>query len=262
MIDIQGSKIESAFDIDAVGVTALPYPLIFTDVPGTDPQTQTARWELAASLARSDRGTHMSRFIANLDPFVQEVQSPRDFLGLAENIRVQLGAQTTSVAAQFPWNRRVKAPVTGYQSFMTYPVAVHAITGPQSFLRLNLEIPATALCPCSKAISERGAHNQRTSIKLDLTFPSTLETPSFESLIEIAESSASARLYPILKREDEKFITEQAYDNPAFVEDLVRAVADKLSQLPSIQAFTARVVNQESIHQHDCFAQITWQRSK
>lgn len=261
MIDIQGSKIESRFAIESVGVTALPYPLTFCDQPGLDSQRQTASWELSASLSRQERGTHMSRFIANLDPFVQETQSARDFIGLAENIRQQLKTETTSVTARFPWNRRVKAPVTGLEGYMTYPVSITGRVGSDAaHLTLGIEIPATALCPCSKAISDRGAHNQRTTICLQLSVNPDRNIPTFESIISLAEECASARLYPILKREDEKFVTENAYDNPAFVEDLIRSVAERLVAVEAIQHFEVRVTNQESIHQHDCFAQLRWTR--
>ena len=166
---------------------------------------------------------------------------------------------------EFPYFLERCAPVSGARSLMDYECAFTGeINGTTSDFVLTVRIPVTSLCPCSKAISEYGAHNQRGHVTVEIrSRPGQGSTPELvwiEELVAVAETSASAPLYPLLKREDERHVTMQAYDNPAFVEDIVREVAIRLQNDERIVWFRVHALNQESIHNHNAFAQIAWFR--
>jgi GTP cyclohydrolase I len=213
-----------------------------------------ARVEMSVALPHDQKGTHMSRFLAMLNAR----EAPLDaagFRALAADVAERLAADRARIAFRFPYFRDKSAPVSGLVSKMDYDVEVVAHGGEGlDDVRLTVVVPVTTLCPCSKKISDYGAHNQRSHVTITVQ-------PSADYWIEdailLAERSASAELYGILKRADEKFVTERAYDNPRFVEDLVREVAAGLDADARIAEWRVEVENFESIHNHSAWAVVT-----
>jgi MptA/FolE2 family GTP cyclohydrolase len=261
MIDIQSAAVTPRFVIEAVGVTGLKYPMVARDgVTGVE-QGTTAEWRLSVALPASRRGTHMSRFIEALEA---RAGSPMDLDGhfaFTQELTKRLDAGSAEATTTFTWFRTVRAPVSGLAGRLESTVTFTSRTGADAAKTLRVQVAAKALCPCSKAISERGAHNQRADIRVTLRFPATAPVPAIDQVLALAEAGASSPVYPLLKREDEKHITESAYDNPVFVEDLVRNIAACLIDIPGAGGFVVEVVNRESIHAHDCFARITHERA-
>jgi len=258
MQDLQASKITSKFALEAAGVRGLLYPFRFLDRSG-DAQSVTGRWSMSASVEQSDRGTHMSRMIALLDEVCrQDAVDLEQIAGLAANLQSNLGASQAAIDTEFQWFRRVAAPVSGQQAMAVCKVGFNAVAGANPSVSLRLEVAAKSLCPCSKAISDRGAHNQRSLLRVRLEMVKAASIPSLEHLVSDLEKCASSPVYPILKRADEKFITEHAYDHPVFVEDIVRNIAGKFCDLKDLRSLLAETTNLESIHAHDCFARISW----
>ena len=267
MIDVQSASSTSSFAIDSVGVCNLQYPLKVLDRSSGLVQTVAATWRGGVALAAERRGTHMSRFVEVLH---ERVETPCDLMGFLETARElerRLDARSLQLSADFVWFHTVHAPVTKRESIAAIPMGFVAAIGPAEAsaerveeIILKLQVPAKALCPCSKAISERGAHNQRTELQANLHFRPGEAVPGFAQVISLLEACASSPVWPLLKREDEKYVTERAYDHPNFVEDLVRAMAERMLELPSVGRFTVEAVNHESIHAHDCYARIVHTR--
>jgi GTP cyclohydrolase IB len=199
------------------------------------------------------KGTHMSRFVEILEAQEREI-SPDTFRSMLREMVRKLEAETGHIEMTFPYFVSKKAPVSGVASLMDYEVTfVGDIADGRETFTLKVVVPVTSLCPCSKKISERGAHNQRSHV----TIAARIKTFVWiEELIDIAEGEASSELYGLLKRPDEKFVTENAYDNPKFVEDLVRDVAAKLNADARITGYTVESENFESIHNHSAYAMI------
>lgn len=260
MIDVQSTNIAARFRIESVGVTGLNYPLKVKEPQTGAVQTTTAAWKMGVTLPADKRGTHMSRFIQDLHARSDTPMGPDELQEFSDAMAKSLEADTATVSATFQWFRSVAAPVTGKTALIDCQVMLSAVSGPNGKKTVQVKVPAKALCPCSKAISDRGAHNQRSDIQLTVDFAPDAEVPSFGRLIALVETSASSPVYPLLKREDEKHITEYAYDNPAFVEDIVRNVAGKAVDLASVQGFVVEAINRESIHAHDCYARIVYTR--
>jgi MptA/FolE2 family GTP cyclohydrolase len=217
---------------------------------------------MSVALPASQRGTHMSRFVAGLEALTAR-GGAFDLDGhyaFAEELTRALDAATAEITAEFTWFRTVKAPVSGLSARLDAEVAFGARTGAAPRKTLMVRVAAKSLCPCSKAISDRGAHNQRSDIKVTLELAPAAPVPSLDKILTLVETSASSPVYPLLKREDEKHVTESAYDNPVFVEDLVRNVAAKLADLPALAGFVVEAVNRESIHAHDCYARLAYAR--
>ena len=221
---------------------------------GKRPQSTIATLSMTVRLAAATKGTHMSRFIELL-----EAQSgPLDqdgFKNLLLGMVERLEARSGSIEMRFPYFVKKSAPVSGVQSQLDYEVCWRASVsddGRYSFW-MDVTVPATSLCPCSKEISAYGAHNQRSHIRIEAETTGEL---TLEELIAIAERSASCEVYGLLKRPDEKYVTERAYDNPKFVEDLVRDVAVALKHDARVGAFVVEAENFESIHNHSAFARI------
>ena len=255
MHDVQSSPGTSTFVINSVGVTSLAYPFT-ADVGDGAPQPVVGQWTFGVTLPAERRGTHMSRFITNLDEVQTQPISLDRHYKFAEQLLERLEAESGYVETKFSWFRRVEAPVTKLAGFLNCEVSFRSEPGHDPLKSVKVQLAATALCPCSKAVSDRGAHNQRSDIEVTATYRPERAPASLAQLVEIAESGASARVYPILKRLDEKYVTEQAYDHPAFVEDIVRQIAARLGKLPGIKRFSVEAINRESIHSHDCFARI------
>mgnify|MGYP003743964319 FL=1 len=239
--------------IQRVGIKALRYPMQIVAGNG-DTQGTVATFAMYVGLPEQVKGTHMSRFIQLLD----ETRAPLDaagFLALEKTMRQRLEAETGYLEMSFPYFRRKAAPVSGVESLLDADVKLIAETTATHGTRLTLQVvaPVTSLCPCSKKISDYGAHNQRSHITIRAEAGPTL---SVDALIDIAEREASAELYGVLKRADEKFVTEQAYDNPKFVEDLVRDVALACHSHEQIGDFVVASENFEAIHNHSAYAEI------
>jgi GTP cyclohydrolase I len=257
LVDIQQSLDERGIDIDYVGVCDLRYPIIVLD-RANGKQQVAATFSLSVSLPHQFKGTHMSRFIEVLVDHAGEV-TMRTLPSILKDLKTRLDAVTARVEVSFPYFVERTAPVTGLKAPMDYECFFQAeANGHMNDFIVGVKVPVKSLCPCSKAISDYGAHNQRGIITLQVKPvadpPGAPELIWIEELIEIAETSASAPVYPLLKREDERFVTMQAYDNPVFVEDVVRNVARRLRKDARIAWFEVRVVNHESIHNHSAFA--------
>jgi GTP cyclohydrolase I len=263
MIDIQSDVVQSRFAIESVGVTGLSYPLAARDGARGEVQRTAAQWRMGVSLPAERRGTHMSRFVAELHARSGKPMDLDEHYRFAQALCERLNAPRTDVTTAFTWFREVKAPVTGLAAFLEGRVEWRSVsdgTPAGGCKSLTVQVPAKSLCPCSKAISERGAHNQRSDISVTIEYAPDAPVLAINRLMELVEQSASSPVYPLLKREDEKHITEAAYDNAVFSEDLVRNVAQRLYDLPDVKRFVVEAINRESIHAHDCYARIVFSR--
>ena len=251
--DIQSYADDRNLPIDGVGVRGVRHPVALRTAEGGVIPT-VATLALSVALSPSARGAHMSRFIE----LVESQREPLDPTGFGELVRAMLDrleVPSGGIEMRFPYFVRKIAPVSGASSFLDYGVCWHgrvSTDGRYSFA-MEVQVPVTSLCPCSKEISAYGAHNQRSLITLRAELRIQM---SIEELIAIAEACASCELFGLLKRPDEKYVTERAYDNPKFAEDLVRDVALTLAREPRIGAFVVEAENFESIHNHSAFARI------
>ncbi len=247
--DIQSLPDERNVHIDKVGVKDVKYPIIVDDkINGT--QQTIADLDIYVQLPHHHRGTHMSRFLEVLNEFHKDslVDKLPEFL---VEIKKRLNAEASFVNVRFPYFVRKTAPVSGISSLLDYSCFFEASHKDKYELILGVVVPVTSLCPCSKEISEYGAHNQRSHITIKVKFE---EFVWLEDLITIAEETASCEVYPLLKRVDEKYVTEKAYDNPRFVEDIVREVAVRLRADKRVTGFRVESENFESIHNHSAYA--------
>jgi GTP cyclohydrolase FolE2 len=209
---------------------------------------------MSVGLAAATKGTHMSRFVELLDSQTQPLDQRR-FKRLLPEMLARLDARFGEIEMRFPYFVTKTAPVSRIQSRLDYDVCWRACVsaeGRYSFW-MQVSVPATSLCPCSKEISAYGAHNQRSSIRIEAELTGEV---SIEDLLGAAERSASCEVYGLLKRADEKFVTERAYENPKFAEDLVRDVALELNREPLVRAYVVEAENFESIHNHSAFARL------
>mgnify|MGYP003586341426 CR=1 FL=1 len=249
MRDLQSERDGRRIPIDRVGVSSVFYPVVVRD-PERNIQHTVAKVAMSVSLPHDYRGTHMSRFIEVLDEFKGNITLP-NLERMAEDLRKALSAEQAEITLEFPYFVMRNAPVTGLRSYTRYNVTFWASKGEEFDLVTVVEVPVQTLCPCSKEISEGGAHNQRAFIEISARMKGLVW---IEELVAMAEKSASAPVYTLLKREDEKFVTEQAYGNPRFVEDVLRDVALELEGEERITWYRIRVTSNESIHNHDAFA--------
>ncbi len=259
MPDIQSSHDERALPIEQVGIRGLRHPLSIRTQTGVMPAV--GNFEMDVALPAHVKGTHMSRFIALL----QKHNEPIDSASVVAKVREMLPLlNATEGRIQFTYTHFVKkaAPVSGVESLMDYEVTWTAKAKQNAAgaidVELNLRalVPVMSLCPCSKEISEYGAHNQRSHVTMSVELdPQTKMT--VEDLVAAAESQASSELWGLLKRPDEKWVTERAYDNPKFVEDLVRDVAGQLKDDDRILSLVVEAENFESIHNHSAYAKIS-----
>lgn len=250
--DIQSQVDRRALPIDAVGVKGVRYPLLVRSGARTTPSIAT--WSMTVGLSATAKGTHMSRFIALLEA-QDGALDQAGFKALVCATRERLDARSAQLEMRFPYFVSKTAPVSGVQSRLDYDVCWRGSVseaGRYSFA-MHVMVAATSLCPCSKEISAYGAHNQRSHIGIEAHLSADM---AIEELIAVAESSASCEVYGLLKRADEKYVTEKAYDNPKFVEDLVRDVALALNADARVGAYVVEAENFESIHNHSAFARI------
>jgi GTP cyclohydrolase I len=250
--DTQNQRDARGIPIDRVGVKSLRFPLRIRDRDSAEQHT-VALVSLAVDLPHHFKGTHMSRFVEVLHSHGHTV-TVADIAGMPRELMKKLDAEKAHVTFEFPWFRQKKAPATGAEGLMDYGVVFESnAEGKQIDFVVTVKVPVTTLCPCSKAISARGAHNQRGIVTFSLRFSKPVW---IEEMIELVEESASCELYSLLKRPDEKLVTERAYDNPVFVEDLVRNVASRAKKHPQITWFRVEAENFESIHNHNAYAVI------
>ena len=243
--------------IDRVGIKDLRYPIQVLDMTGGLQHT-VANVNLYVSLPAHFKGTHMSRFVEILNQVRGEItfRNMPDILG---HVQERLEAHDAFLELSFPYFVEKHAPVSGVASLMEYEGRfVGRRTGDETELTLGVTVPVKTLCPCSKAVSDYGAHNQRSLVSVDMR---SKEFVWMEQVIEAVEGCASSPLYALLKRSDEKYVTEYAYDHPKFVEDLVRDVVIAVRDLsPGVSWVHAKAENQESIHNHAAYGEITWTR--
>jgi GTP cyclohydrolase I len=251
LADVQNSPDRREIRIDKVGVKNIEYPIVVKDrAKGT--QSTIGTIDMYVDLPAQFKGTHMSRFLEVLNAHEGPI-GVEEIPDLLEAMRSRLDAKTAHFKVTFPYFIEKRAPVTGARGMMPYVCGFDACAGNHNDFVVLVEAPVTTLCPCSKEISARGAHNQRGIVRLKARFEGMLW---IEELIEWIEASASCDLYPVLKRQDEKYVTEKAFDNPRFVEDLSREVTLRLKRDPRIRWFSVEVENFESIHAHNAYAYI------
>lgn len=261
--DVQNRRDERGIPINKVGVSDLRYPIMVMD-RAQEWQSTVARVSLSVALPHHFKGTHMSRFVEVLNRHRGEI-TMRTLPAILHELRDRLDAERAHIEVAFPYFVERPAPVTGAAGLMDYECAfVGDSDGTTDDFVLKVQVPVTSLCPCSKEISEYGAHNQRGYVSVEVrSARADGGEPKLiwiEEIIQMAESAASAPVYPLLKRPDERHVTMQAYDKPAFVEDIVRDVAMQLQQDPRVAWLRVHVVNQESIHNHNAFAEVEWRR--
>lgn len=263
LADTQASADERGLPIDRVGVRDLRYPITVMTQAG-EPQHTVAQVSLSVALPHHFKGTHMSRFLQVLEAHRGEL-TMRTIPALLADLQERLEAEQAQVRIDFPYFIERSAPVTGMAGFMDYDCWFDArIAHDEVDFMLGVRVPVTNLCPCSKAISDYGAHNQRGDVLVEVRSRADGNAKPqiiwIEEVVTLVDACASAPVYPILKREDERHVTMQAYDNPRFVEDVVRDAAARLMADPRTDWFRVEVDNQESIHNHDAFAIIEWKR--
>jgi GTP cyclohydrolase I len=252
MIDVQKETAKHEVDLDKVGVKGVKYPIIVLDKKNKNQHT-VATINMYVDLPRSFRGTHMSRFIEILDRHKGRMTF-HNISPILSEMKEKLDAKSAHLEIAFPYFIEKTAPVSGQKSFMVYECKFIASQNEHDEFILEVNIPVMSLCPCSKEISDRGAHNQRSIVTIGI------KTNGFvwiEDIVKLAEDAASSDVYALLKREDEKYITEKAYDNPRFAEDMVRHIAVELEKIQQITWFIVETENFESIHNHNAYASVS-----
>jgi len=250
--DVQSSHDNRQITIDKVGIKDIRHPVRVKDRSEGEQHT-VANFNMYVELPHNFKGTHMSRFVEILNQHEREI-SIKSFRVMLEEMGERLEADTGHIEMTFPYFINKKAPISGVESLMDYEVEFKGeIQDGKTSLSLKVIVPVTSLCPCSKKISDYGAHNQRSHVTV------TIRANSFiwiEEIVGMVEKQASSELYGLLKRPDEKHVTEYAYNHPKFVEDMVRDVAATLNADPRVDAYTVESENFESIHNHSAYALI------
>lgn len=251
--DIQSQQDFRNLVVDKVGIKDILYPITLKD-KAKGCQHTVATINAYVQLPHNFKGTHMSRFVEVLNNYRDNI-SITSFKEILDELCNRLDSKESHIEVYFPYFIEKVSPVSKQVSIMDYQCAfIGSKKGEEKDFILSVRVPVLSVCPCSKEISRYGAHNQRSYVKIDIRY---CKMVWIEDLIEIAESSASAPIYALLKREDEKYITEKSYENPVFVEDIVRNVAEKLNSDDRITWFEVSSENQESIHNHSAYAVIS-----
>lgn len=250
--DTQNIRDTRHIAIDQVGIKDIKHPIVVSDRSGGEQHT-IANFNMYVSLPHDFKGTHMSRFVEVLNQHEHEI-TVESFKRMITEMTERLDAKSGHIEMNFPYFVNKAAPVSGVESLMDYDVSfIGELNEQQTSVLVKVIIPVTSLCPCSKSISNYGAHNQRSHITI------CVRTTGFlwiEELIETVEKVASCELYGLLKRPDEKYVTERAYDNPKFVEDIVRDIAVQFNLDERISSYIVESENFESIHNHSAYARI------
>ncbi|MFT7527760.1 MAG: GTP cyclohydrolase I [Arenicella sp.] len=257
MEDVQASHDAREIPISRVGIKDLSHPITIQNRDGST-SSSIASFSMSVSLPHDQKGTHMSRFIQMLNE-TETVVSAKSFHKMLNGMVQRLEADNGYIEMQFPYFIEKTAPVSGVKSLMDYQVSLAGqIENGYVDSTLEITVPVKSLCPCSKKISEYGAHNQRSHLTVGINCSSKMW---LNELIKIVEAQASAELFAILKRPDEKYITERAYNNPKFVEDVVRDVANEFDNNDKISRYYVHAENFESIHNHSAFAVVEHDKS-
>jgi len=253
MIDVQNQPDSRNVEIEKVGVKNIRYPITVLDkIKGV--QHTVANVNMYVNLPHRFKGTHMSRFIEILNMYKGEI-AIKNFAHILQKMKKTLKAKSAHLEIEFPYFIEKQAPVTQARGLMEYICRFCGSSnerGEDDFY-VGIDVPITTVCPCSKEISDQGAHNQRGTVTVNIRFKKFIW---IEDIIQLVEDSSSCDVYSILKRPDEKYVTEKAYENPMFVEDVVREVAKKLSLDPNITWFSVESENFESIHNHSAYAYV------
>ncbi len=250
--DVQASPDLRQLPVQKVGIKDIRHPIRVKDRSQGEQHT-IAQFNMYVELPHNFKGTHMSRFIEILNNYEPEI-SVQSFKKMLKEMATRLEADTGHIEMTFPYFINKAAPISGVKSLLDYQVTLEGeVKKGTHTMTMKVVVPVTSLCPCSKEISRYGAHNQRSHVTV------TVRTNAFvwiEDLVELVEKQASSELYGLLKRPDEKYVTERAYDNPKFVEDMVRDVASLLNADDRIDAYVVESENFESIHNHSAYAMI------
>ena len=250
MIDVQNQKDHRNIDIKKVGVKGIKYPIVVLDRNhGTQPVNATIN--IYVNLPHHFKGTHMSRFVEILNEFRGKINI-KTFHTILEKVKDKLHAKSAHMEIEFPYFIEKTAPVSEARSLMEYRCSFSGQnSGSSTDFLVGVVVPVTTVCPCSKEISNMGAHNQRSMVTVKVRFKKFFW---IEDLIRLVEDSASGEVYSLLKRMDEKYVTEKAYENPMFVEDVVRNVAEQLNRDDNFTWYGIEAENFESIHNHSAYA--------
>ncbi|VAW55797.1 GTP cyclohydrolase I type 2 [hydrothermal vent metagenome] len=252
MPDVQNSQDKRQIAINKVGIKDIRHPVQVKDRSGHTQHT-VANFNMYVDLPHNFKGTHMSRFVEILNSHEQEI-TVKTLRTMLTEMTKKLDAENGHIEMTFTYFVNKKAPASGVQSLLDYEVTFYGDRKDgKNHVAVKVVVPVTSLCPCSKKISDYGAHNQRSHVTVNVT---TNDFIWIEDLIDIVEQEASCELYGLLKRPDEKIVTERAYDNPKFVEDMVRDVASRLNDDKRIRAYVLESENFESIHNHSAYALI------
>ncbi len=250
--DVQGRDDERQIAIDRVGVKDVTYPITLR-TPSGGSTTAVASIDMYVSLPHDRKGTHMSRFLEILNENRQGIQ-PGKIIEICHRMKERLDARDSHLRVEFTYFIEKLAPVTNLPGLMDYEVVFECSSNCTDDFLMTVRAPATSLCPCSKEISKYGAHNQRCLLEAQVRFEGELW---IEDVVRLLERAASAELYSVLKRPDEKYVTELAYEQPKFVEDIIRDAAHALNAEDRIVWYRVRSENFESIHNHNAYAEIT-----
>ena len=260
MPDVQGSSDARHVPINKVGVKDVRYPItLHCPVTGGSQHT-VARFNMYVALPHHQKGTHMSRFLEVLNEHHESIRSDQ-VLDICRDMKQRLDAEEAHLQLSFPYFIDKKAPVTGHPGKLDIEVTFECASNSHDDFILGIKVPATSLCPCSKEISEYGAHNQRCEMQVRVRFAPG-QSMWIEELFALVEACASTQVFAVLKRPDEKYVTEAAYDNPKFVEDIVRDLAQTLNDEKRICWYDVQSENFESIHSHNAYAQIIKDKRK
>jgi GTP cyclohydrolase I len=257
MNDIQNQRDHRRIEINKVGVKNIRYPVTVLD-KAKGVQHTVASVNMYVDLPHRFKGTHMSRFVEILNKHKGDI-AIKNLSKILMEMKSKLKAKTAHLEVEFPYFIEKEAPVTKARSLMEYICRFCGSSNENEDFYVGITVPITTVCPCSKEISQFGAHNQRSVVTVNLRFKKFIW---IEDIIQLVEDCASCDLYSILKRPDEKFVTEKAYENPMFVEDVVREVAKKLKKDANITWFTVESENFESIHNHSAYAYVERNREE
>lgn len=249
--DVQLSRDTRNIPIGKVGVKDISYPIVVMDKNHSF-QSTVARINMYVDLPHHFKGTHMSRFVEILNAYREKIALDKMETILAK-MKEKLGASSAHLEMEFPYFIEKRAPVSKAKSLMEYTCTFAASLSESFDFVLGVKVPVTSLCPCSRELSNYGAHNQRSIVTVQVRYSKFIW---IEELIEAMEACGSSPVYSLLKREDEKFVTEKAYENPRFVEDMVREATVRLLAMENITWFSVEAENFESIHKHSAYAAI------
>lgn len=268
MADIQNERKDFLFDIDSVGISKVKYPITVNSTLNPTTQTTIATFNLTSNIDKNSKGTNMSRFLEQINIY-EDVGLRADFKTLfdfSRDLQDRLKQEIVYTDVTFPWFYKRRGPHSESpgMNHSNVRLKISYKNDRDYSIQAGMDTVVTTLCPCSKEISEYSAHSQRGNVKMDVTFNDEFNETIYDwkkDLLEAAETSGSAMIHPVLKRTDEKVVTETAYENPRFVEDVVRLVAANLYELPYIQTFSVTCENEESIHLHNAIATINYDKN-